>query len=48
MGLLGRVRVWCERVGGVWGAVEALCGILCGFETRGWGDGDEEEREVMI
>ena len=35
-------RLW---VGGVWGFVEWLLGGLCGFETRGWGENEEGEKE---
>ena len=39
------MRGWSRRVLGVWGALEWLLGVLCGFETRGWGENEEGEKE---
>lgn len=57
MDLLRRVRGWSQRFVGVWAGVEWLCGVVCGFETRGGGEGEgnkewegeeESEGEVMM
>ena len=49
-----KVRAWNQRIGGVWGAVDNLCGYVFGYDPQEWEewvewveDGGERE-EVML